>query len=269
MLSVTVTIAGATVAGASVIARKPHKPPKATILCKPYDRRTVKSSGIAYIVRNDVFSPERECLRVHRRGVGFTVVRSGADSHVGDTDAFPEVVYGCAFGLCSPGSVLPRRVYRFSQLDTSWSTSWRQAPGHFDVAYDLWFGRLRTINGHVKGAELMIWLGTKRFGTPFGDPIVTIDGQRWYYARHKACNDVGCWNFVLFRRVVPTTHVHRLKLLPFIHAAEQHGQISYRWFLKSIDGGFEIWNQGRGLAVHSYEVRVKLRKAKHKKHKKH
>ncbi len=268
MLSVTVMIAGATVAGAAVIARKPRKPPKPAILCKPYARRTVIRAGVSYIIRNDVFAAERECLRVHPKGVGFTVVKSGADSHVGETDAFPEVLYGCAFGLCTPGTQLPRKVYRFARLDTSWSTSWRRAPGHFDVAYDIWFGPHRTIYGHVKGAELMIWLGTKRFGIPFEDPIVRIDGQRWYYARHRACNEDGCWNFVLFRRVVPTAHVHRLRLLPFIHAAEKRGQISFRWYLKSIDGGFEIWNQGQGLAVHNYGVRVQLKKIRHKKKKK-
>jgi cellulose 1,4-beta-cellobiosidase len=229
-----------------------------SLICQPDGRRTITFHGVPYIVRNDVFYPERECIKLARRSPGFTVVASHANSHVDNNEAFPEVIYGCEWGVCSPHTELPRKVYRFRVLTTSWSTSWRRAPGRFDVGYDIWFGHLHTIHGHALGAELMIWLGTKRFGVPIGDPVVRLDGQSWYYARHLACDGYGCWNYVLFRRVIPTTHVTGLSLLPFIHYAEQRRQIGYREFLKSVDAGFEIWQQGRGLAVHSYSVRVRL-----------
>ncbi len=268
-LSAVLVVTGASVAaGASVTAKKHHKEPKPTVICRPYDRRTIKRDGISYFVRNDVFSTERECLRLHRRGVGFTIIKSTANAHANDTDAFPEVVFGCAWGVCTPGTTLPRRVYRIKRLQSSWSTSWRQAPGHFDVAYDIWFGYLHTVHGHALGAELMIWLGTKRFGTPTGNPVLAIDHHRYYYARHRACDQFGCWNYILFRRVVPTTQVQHLNLLPFIKAAEQHRQVGPRWYLKSVDAGFEIWRQGRGLAIHNYEVHLKLKAVPRKKHKK-
>ena len=266
---VLVTAGASVVATAAVTAKTPHKKAPSTLLCRPYDRRTVKRSGTSYILRNDVFSTDHECLKVHNRGVGFTVVKSTANAHTGDTDAFPEVVYGCAWGLCSPGSMLPRRVTRFAQLKSSWSTSWRKAPGHFDVAYDIWFGHRGTIHGQALGAELMIWLGTKRFGVPTQNPILRIGGQRYYYARHKACNDFGCWNYILFRRVTPTAHVQHLNLMPFIRKAQHFNQVGKHWWLKSIDAGFEIWNGGRGLGVHNFEVRVKLKKPHHKKSRHH
>lgn len=105
----------------------------------------------------------------------------------------------------------------------------------------------------------MIWLATRAFGTPRHAPIVRIDGVRWYYGRHKACSVYGCWHFILFRRVVPATRAHRLGLLPFFRYAERQRELSRRWFLKSIDVGFEIWHQGLGLAVRKYSVRIKLR----------
>lgn len=264
LLSASVVIAGVTVAGAA-IAGNGHHPGgggHGPLICRPDGRRTIHYRGVGYIVRNDVFYPERECIRVRKHVVGFEVTRSQADSHKDNNEAFPEVIYGCEWGVCSYHSSLPRKVYRIRVLRTSVSTNWRQAKGWFNVAYDIWFGHLHEVHGQVRGAEMMIWLGTKRFGTPTRDPIVTIDGQRWYYARHLACNQFGCWNYVLFRRVVPTTEENRLSLVPFIHYAETRRQISYRWFLKSVDAGFEVWQKGEGLGVNSYSVRLRLKTAK-------
>jgi hypothetical protein len=257
-------IAGAIVAGAAVVG-KVHGRHHGAVICRHLGRRTVQSHGTEYIVRNDVFFPERECIELPARGLGFKVISSRAHSTVGDTDAFPEVVYGCEWGLCSPQTKLPKRVFRLRALTSSWSTSWRQSPGHFDVGYDIWLGRLHTVNGQSKGAELMIWLGTKGFGTPYDDPVVTIGHARWYYARHLACNQFGCWNYVLFRRVVPTAHV-KLNLLPFIRYAVKRHQIKDRWYLKSVNAGFEIWREGTGLAVHSFAVHVRVKGSRQRLH---
>jgi cellulose 1,4-beta-cellobiosidase len=251
-------ITGTVVAGAAVTGKHPDNGGNGPVICRPDGRRTVHSRSVYYIVRNDVFAPERECIKLQQHGAGFVVIKTHANSG-GDNDAFPEVIYGCAWGVCSKKSVLPTRIYRLHQLVTSWGASWRRANGHFNVAYDIWFGHLQTIHGHALGAELMIWLGTKRFGTPTGDPIYRIDGVRWYYARHTACDiNYGCWDYMLFRRVVPSTHAYHLGLIPFIHKAEHLHQLAWWWYLKSIDVGFEIWRKGLGLAVHSYSVKIKL-----------
>ena len=254
----TAVSGGAAAAGAAVTGKVRHDGGgRGPIICRPDGRRTVKSHGVYYIVRNDVFFPEKECIKLERRGAGFVVIETHADSHVPDNEAFPEVLYGCAWGLCTKHTVLPRRISRLKTLATSWGATWRRASGRFNVAYDIWFGYLHTIHGHALGAEMMIWLGTKHLGTPVGAPIHRIDGVRWYYGRHRPCDIYGCWNYILFRRVVPSTHAN-LGLLPFIHFAERTHQISRRWFLKSIDVGFEIWRQGKGLAVHSFSVRINL-----------
>jgi hypothetical protein len=253
------------VAGAAVASRThPDNGGTGAVICRPDGRRTVESHGVYYIVRNDVFVHERQCIKLER-GAGFVVIETHANSHVSDNDAFPEILYGCEWGVCSKNTVLPKRVYRLRHLVTSWGASWHRADGHFNVAYDIWFGHLHTIHGHPLGAELMIWLGTKRFGTPTANPIYVIDGVGWYYASHIACNIYyGCWNYILFRRVVPTTHASHLSLLPFIHQAERLHQLSWRWFLKQIDVGFEIWRKGLGLAVHSFSVQISLWPIPHK-----
>lgn len=271
-VSVSVVIAGAVVTGAVVttgpavagraaVTGKGHHHDNGgsgPVICRKDGRRTVQSDGVYYIVRNDVILHERECIKLVHKGPGFIVIKTHADSQNGENAAFPEVLYGCAWGLCTKKSVLPRRVTRIKSLVTSWDASWRRVQGQFNVAYDIWLGYLHTIQGHALGAEVMIWLGTKHFGTPLHAPVVRIDRVRWYFARHKACSVYGCWKYVLFRRVVPATHAHRLGLLPFFHYAEHQHLISRRWFLKSIDVGFEIWHQGLGLAVRKYSVRIRL-----------
>lgn len=257
-LSVAITITGAVVASATVTGKHDNGG-RGPFICRPDGRRTVRSHGVYYIIRNDVFAPERECIKIQRRGAGFVVIKTHANSHGPNNDAFPEVIYGCAWGVCSRQSDLPKRIYRLRYVVTSWGASWRQANGKFNVAYDIWFGHLHTIHGHALGAEMMIWLGTKRFGTPYRDPVYRIDGVRWYYSRHTACDlYYGCWNYILFRRVLPATHAFHIGLMPFIHKAERLRQLAWWWYLKSIDVGFEIWHRGGGLAVHSYSVKIKL-----------
>jgi hypothetical protein len=266
-LSASVLIAGAAVIAEATVTHKfhPRNGGNGPVICRPDGRRTVESHGVYYIVRNDVYAtPERECIRLQKHGAGFVVTRSGADTDLGNNDAFPEVIYGCEWGACSKHTLLPKRVYRLKHVVTSWGASWRHAAGHFDVTYDIWFGHLHEVHGQVRAAEIMIWLGTKGFGTPRHDRIYRIDGVRWYYARHYACDMFGCWNYVLFRRVVPSTHADHLGLLPFVHVAERQHQLAWWWFLKSIEVGFEIWRGGNGLAVHSYSVRVKLHRLPHR-----
>jgi glycosyl hydrolase family 12 len=266
-MSAIVMVSGAVVVAGAAVGGKPHKKYNGPYICQPDGRRTIKKDGTNYFVRNDVFSSARMCVLIKKHEVGFKVVQSNADGHGGDTQAFPETIYGCAWGVCTPHTVLPRKVNRIKNLVTSWSTSWLRVTGHFDVGYDIWFGHLHTIHGHALGAELMIWLGQKGFGVPSQDPVYWIEGKRYYYARHRACDVYGCWNYVLFRRFVPVTHVTHLGLLPFIRIAEKHRQISEHSWLKSIDAGFEIWWGSKNLETHSFRVHVQLKPTKHKKHK--
>src|SRR5215472_2054633 len=94
-------------------SRHHHRPPRHFVLCRPFSRRTVSGPWGSYIIRDDVFGSgpgawrARICLR-HSGGVpSFLIVRSDARQLPGSEPAgYPEILYGCAYGACSPGSFL-------------------------------------------------------------------------------------------------------------------------------------------------------------------
>jgi hypothetical protein len=142
-------------------------------------------------------------------------------------------------------------------------------PGTYNTAYDLWFGKQSMTQGHADGAELMVWLN-HRGGCCIlrrNAPIVRINGVQYYFQFWHPSDPQFpgvSWNYIQFRRVVQTTHVTNLNLKPFIQYAEQahraQGQpnalISRRWWLESLEGGFEIWNGGVGLRTTSFAAGV-------------
>jgi hypothetical protein len=263
-LSASIVIAGSVVATAAVTGKHHANADRGPIICRKDGRRTIKVNGVYYWVRNDIIHrADHQCIRLVRQGQpGFVVIKTQANSVDSSNDAFPEVLYGCEWSRCTNHTVLPRRIWQLKSIVSSWDATWRRAHGQFNVAWDIWFGVLHTINGHANGAELMIWLGVKHFPTPHGVPIVRIDGIRWYYAHHRACSIYGCWKYILFRRVRLASHAHHLRLLAFFRYAERKHLLRPRWFLKSVDVGFEIWHKGLGLAIHRYSVRIKLRPAR-------
>jgi hypothetical protein len=58
----------------------------------------------------------------------------------------------------------------------------------------------------------------------------------------------------MFWPVRPLTHVRRLALTPFYEVAYDHRWIGRRWFLTSVDGGFEISRGGVGLLSRWFSV---------------
>lgn len=85
-----------------------------------------------------------------------------------------------------------------------------------------------------------------------------IDGARWHFAHHVACSATaayaGCWNYVLFHRASPVAGVKELRLAPFFRFAERKRLVSRRWFLASVNAGFEIWHGGVGLGTRWFRV---------------
>jgi len=245
--------AAAALAGAGTAAAAPPLRGPTVTMCHAYALRTVANSGgLRYMVRNDVFGAhDRECLTVRHLWSNFTVTSSTADSI--DTQAYPNIFYGCGWGICTPKTVLPERVRRAMSFRTTWQTR-RNAGGRWNAAYDIWIARRNVEDGQDQGAEIMIWLGVRGFPAPWGRPVLRIGGYRWWYARHLACNASGCWNYVLFRMVVPALGVRRLPLGPFFRVAERYRQVLPGWWLTSVDAGFEIWRGGRGLATTGFRV---------------
>lgn len=99
VLSAGVVLAGVTACGAvtgvaAYAGKHQDNGRRGPLICRKDGRRTVERYGVYYIVRNDVILPEQECIRlVRKKGPGFVVTRTHADSRTGENSAFPEVLY--------------------------------------------------------------------------------------------------------------------------------------------------------------------------------
>lgn len=245
------------VAGASASAVQAHHPgPGQRLLCRPFQHvTTVGVAGVRYVIRNDNFGRERECLRVGVGRPGFVVVRSGRRPGRAEPIAYPDIFLGCSWGVCSPRSGLPRRANRVRSLVTSWSTRLR-AGGEWSAGYDLWFNRTRRTSGQNTGAELMIWLNSRGFG-PNQWPVVVVDHQRWHLAHWLTGHAGKTWSYVQYRRVRSGHSVTNLDVNAFVHSAERAGLIRPTWWLTSVEAGFEIWRGGVGLRTIAFAVRLR------------
>ena len=230
-----------------------------TSFCGPYQEyRVTNFAAEPLIVRNDVFGADHECLTVYgHRFSKFTVTRSTASKRRGDAVAYPSIFYGCVWGTCSKGTVLPERAGRATRMRLTWLTRHVRPAGLWNTAYDIWFSKRRHVSGQAAGAELMIWLNAK-FAPPWGRQTVRIAGARYWFAWHIACNDVRghrhCWHYILFRRVHPVFGVTGLPLGPFLRYSERRHLLSSAWWLANVEAGFEVWRGATGVGTVRFNV---------------
>jgi cellulose 1,4-beta-cellobiosidase len=245
------------VAGLTAAAPAAATTIRAATICRErgYERVT-NSRGGHYVVKNDNYGGRPECIRIARRRPDFTVTRSGADSHGPEPMAYPFVLYGCSWGLCTPGSRLPARVRRVHRATASWSASER-ARGRWNAAFDIWFGRHRSAaRTQARGAELMVWLNARREPAA-RSRIIRADHRRWHVYHWVTSHGGAHWTYIQVRAVRSVRHVRGLSLLPIIARMERMGLIRRRWWLLNIEAGFEIWRGGHGLATDSFSATVR------------
>jgi Glycosyl hydrolase family 12 len=217
-------------------------------------RASVPAAGAAgrgYVIKNDNYGGQLECLSDLDSSPRFRVSKSLAASFGIEPQSFPEIYVGCSWGRCSRGSPLPKRVSALRDPETGWDTSER-ADGIWNASYDLWFDRRPIITGQATGAEVMIWLNSQGTESAAGWPVVRLDGTRWSLLTWMTQWQHTRWRYISFRRVDRAWHVSRLRLRPFISLAERRGWISERWYLLNIEAGFEIWRGGTGLATRGF-----------------
>jgi len=207
-------------------------------------------------MRDDIFGQGHVCLDVKTRSWSWFKIASTARAPQGSIGAYPEIFYGCVYGKCTEDTVLPERVPATTGMVSTWRTFATRPTGLWNKAYDIWFSRHREIGGQAAGAELMVWLDAKFPIPPPTRPIVKIAGRRYWFFWHRACNRTVhlCWNFLVFRRVHPVDGVLRLPLTPFIAFAEHYNLISDRWWMESVEAGFELWRGGVGLGTSRFGV---------------
>lgn len=229
------------------------KPPT---ICRQRGHQAVTARGRHYLVKNDNYGGQAECMRLPRHRVGFTVTKSAASSHGPEAMAYPFVLYGCSWGRCTKSSGLPARASHVRRATASWSFTGR-AGGRWSAAIDVWFGRHRSAwRDQARGAELMIWLNAGDFPAR-GTSVVRIGHRRWRVRHWVARIGPARWKYVQVRAYRPVSRVRGLELMPIIRRMERMGLIRPRWWMLNIESGFEIWHGGRGLATRSFAASVR------------
>src|SRR5580704_7368138 len=103
--AVTVARAAVTTAGAAHSGR-------VSSLCRRYQHFAVATAeGSHFVVKNDNYGGQRECLAVRGERPNFTVTQSQLPIWHAKPQAYPFILRGCSWGTCSaPDSDLPKQV---------------------------------------------------------------------------------------------------------------------------------------------------------------
>jgi len=253
-----VTVAPAVPAQAATTAAPgTARPGRISSLCKQYQHFAVATAqGAHFVVKNDNYGGQQECLAIRGEWPDFTVTESELPAWHAKPQAYPFILRGCSWGTCSsPDTSLPRQVSALRRPVATWYTT--QVPrGRWDAAFDTWFGTRPMTTGQADGAEMMIWLAARHVPVPPRTRIVHVEHLRWYLLHWRICLKGTCWNYIQFRRVWPVLRARKLHLLPFIHRAEKDGWIRPAWWLENIEAGFELWQGGAGLATRWFWARA-------------
>ena len=235
-----------------------HHGPVTTRLCRQYQHVAATGThGARLVVRNDSYGGSPECLTNVNRWANFLVASSAAHHAGREPVAYPDIFYGCSWGVCSKGTTLPRRLSRLRDPVTSWYTA-GNPPGQWDAAYDIWFARRPFTDGQDHGAEVMLWLRSGGLSRPSAAHSLLIDGRRWqldhWITRNPASGDR--WPLIIFRMTRPCGYVRHLALMPFFRRVEELGLLHRSWWLTAVEAGFEVWRGGTGLRTTSFWVRT-------------
>jgi hypothetical protein len=229
------------------LAAKRSPEPTVTVLCRK-DEHKVTETGID--IRNNNFLGEPECLTNWNDTPGFMITKSRAHT---PWAAFPNAFAGCEISVCSPNSGMPIQVRNIRSLRSSWrfvpARTWQG-----DAAYDIWFDPRKRTRGEDTGAEIMIWLDTRKLWMPAG-PTVQIDGSQWRVSHWTAHSKGGrSWRYLRFWRLRKATSVRNLDLMAFLNYAHRHRHIRASQYLTSVEAGYELWSGGVGMHTRLFSV---------------
>ena len=246
----TAAVTTTVTASASAAVTPTVKPtPASNLICEQYGLSTVNHG--AYTVQNNRWGTDSpQCITVS--ATGFTVSKeTGTNPTTGQPTAYPSVFWGCHYGSCTPAfDPITTSSTRFAQLTTSVAMRYVDG-GSWDAAYDICrFDPTARRDGQDTGAEVMVWLNHEGKPQPAGSQVgtVTIAGAQW-----TVWHGSGGRNVISYVRTTPTTSV-TFPVSAFYADAVKRGYASQRWYLTSVQAGFEPWSGGAGLAVTRFSV---------------
>lgn len=213
--------------------------------------------GGEYRITNNVWrGTSSQCLSVDPNSTFFSVVRTTHDSNV--VVAYPSIIRGQHFGgQNTKNSGMPIKISDIATAPVDWSVDVNRAGGAWNTAFEAWFS---TKGGTVPdGAELMVWLNHKgSIIMPSGGAkvaTVNIAGADWNVHYDVTRN----WKYIAYERAKPSVKA-TFDLKDFINDAVSRGYLKPDWFLDSMEAGFEILQDGKGLTNRSFSASVTTNK---------
>ena len=235
-------------------------PPEVTLnTCEDYANVPVG----AYVVQSNYWNksgcPGTQCMAINTATGAFSVTQSAS---CGNTVAsYPNTLYGCSFGNCSPGSMLPMPVSALTSVTSSWDFSVGGASAdQWDVAYDIWFCQDDTCRsgGFPGGTELMIWLDYRNVHGWKNDlGTVSLAGHTWEVWQFTQGTGARAWTYLAYMIQTPmVTSVTDLDLSAFVQDAVARGYVQNSWYLYAIQAGNEIRSGGVPYNQNSFSVSI-------------
>jgi len=220
----------------------------------------------SYVLQSNYWNkdtcPGTQCIEMNSVTGAFSVTQ-GPPACGNNVASFPNVLYGCSYGNCTPASVLPKPVGQLSSLTSSWDFSAGGiASDRWNVSYDLWFcpDNNCAASGFPNGLELMIWLDyNNAYGWKTHLGSVSLAGYTWdvWAADMLVGGASASWNYMNYILKPPmVTSVTKLDLNAFIRDAIQRGYAQNSWYLYAIQAGMEVRSGGMPFTSNSFSVTI-------------
>jgi hypothetical protein len=213
-----------------------------------------------YRITNNVWrGTSSQCLSIDPASTFFSVIRTTHDSNI--VVAYPSIIRGTHFGgENTKNSGMPIKISDIAAVPVDWSVDVNHAGGVWNTAFEAWFSPK---GGAIPegGAELMVWLNKKgSIIMPAGGAkkaTITVAGTQWnVYFDSQQRN----WRYIAYERAKPGISA-AFDLRDFINDAVSRGYLENTWYLDSMEAGFEIIQDGKGLTSKSFSASVTSRDA--------
>jgi hypothetical protein len=246
---------------AAVAREVPVWPPEVTVsTCQDWDSVTVGSYVVQANYWNKRACPGTQCMDINNATAAFTVTR-GPDPCGNTVATYPNVLYGCSFGNCSPGSLLPLPMSAVQAVTSSWDfTVGGSAADQYDVAYDIWFCPDNNCGGggFPGGLEMMIWLDYKNLsGWQVDLGQVKLGGYTWEVWQATMGSGARSWSYLAYMiKGAMVDQVTNLDLNAFFQDAAARGYLQSAWYLYAIQAGDELRTGGVPYTSNSFSVTI-------------
>jgi hypothetical protein len=230
--------------------------------CEDFASVSVGSYVVSSNYWNQATCPGTQCMEVNTATGAFSVTQ-GPPPCGNEVASYPNILYGCSYGSCSPKTILPMPVSKVSKLSSSWNFSVGGGKDdRYNVSYDIWFCPDDNCgaSGFPKGLELMIWLDYKN-AKGWKDHVgtVKISGYEWdvWVADMAAGGAVESWKYMNYIiRPSKVTSVTDLDLNAFIQDAMARGLVQSTWYLYAVQAGMEVRSGGMPFTSDKFSVSI-------------